>query len=60
VANLFGHWSGYRKGKVQILDGSGSTKLPTGFVVDSLAEAREMPKHNFTEVTDRHFSLGAH
>lgn len=32
-----------------------------GFVVDYLAEAlREMRKHNFTEVTDRHFSLGAH
>lgn len=32
-----------------------------GFVVDYLAEAlREMRKHNFTEVTDRYFSLGAH
>ncbi len=32
-----------------------------GFVVDYLAEAlREMRKHNFTEVLDRHFSLGAH
>ncbi|WP_437305645.1 protease Lon-related BREX system protein BrxL [Sorangium sp. So ce388] len=32
-----------------------------GFVVDYLAEAlREMRKHNFTEVVDRHFSLGAH
>ncbi|WP_437978277.1 protease Lon-related BREX system protein BrxL [Sorangium sp. So ce295] len=32
-----------------------------GFVVDFLAEAlREMRKHNFTEVLDRHFSLGAH
>lgn len=32
-----------------------------GFVVDYLAEAlREMRKHNFTEVIDRHFSLGAH
>jgi len=32
-----------------------------GFVVDYLAEAlREMRKHNFTEVIDRHFSLGSH
>jgi ATP-dependent Lon protease len=32
-----------------------------GFVVDYLAEAlREMRKHNFTEILDRHFSLGAH
>jgi ATP-dependent Lon protease len=32
-----------------------------GFVVDYLAEAlREMRKQNFTEVIDRHFSLGAH
>lgn len=32
-----------------------------GFVVDYLAEAlREMRKHNFTEVIDRYFSLGAH
>ena len=32
-----------------------------GFVVDYLAEAlREMRKHNFTEVIDRHFALGAH
>jgi ATP-dependent Lon protease len=32
-----------------------------GFVVDYLAEAlREMRKHNFTEIVDRHFSLGAH
>lgn len=32
-----------------------------GFVVDYLAEAlRETRKHNFTEVIDRHFSLGAH
>jgi ATP-dependent Lon protease len=32
-----------------------------GFVVDYLAEAlREMRKHNFTEITDRHFSMGAH
>src|SRR5438874_2507913 len=32
-----------------------------GFVVDYLAEAlREMRKHNFTEITDRHFSLGSH
>jgi hypothetical protein len=30
-------------------------------VVDYLAEAlREMRKHNFTEVIDRHFSMGAH
>src|SRR5450759_1703337 len=32
-----------------------------GFVVDYLAEAlREMRKHNFTEIIDRAFSLGAH
>ena len=32
-----------------------------GFVVDYLAEAlRELRKHNFTEVTDRHFSFGGH
>jgi ATP-dependent Lon protease len=32
-----------------------------GFVVDYLAEAlRELRKHNFTEIPDRHFSLGAH
>jgi ATP-dependent Lon protease len=32
-----------------------------GFVVDFLAEAlRELRKHNFTEVIDRHFSMGAH
>src|SRR5437660_4367259 len=32
-----------------------------GFVVDYLAEAlREMRKHNFTEIIDRSFSLGAH
>ncbi len=32
-----------------------------GFVVDYLAEAlRELRKHNFTEVLDRHFSLGSH
>jgi ATP-dependent Lon protease len=32
-----------------------------GFVVDYLAEAlREMRKHNFTEIIDRHFSLGPH
>src|SRR5262249_39704653 len=32
-----------------------------GFVVDYLAEAlREMRKHNFTEIIDRHFSLGVH
>jgi len=32
-----------------------------GFVVDYVAEAlREMRKHNFTEIIDRHFSLGSH
>ncbi len=32
-----------------------------GFVVDYLAEAlRDLRKHNFTEVIDHHFSLGAH
>jgi len=32
-----------------------------GFVVDYLAEAlREMRKHNFTEIIDRDFSMGAH
>jgi ATP-dependent Lon protease len=32
-----------------------------GFVVDYLAEAlRDLRKHNFTEIIDRHFSLGAH
>jgi ATP-dependent Lon protease len=32
-----------------------------GFVVDYLAEAlRALRKHNFTEVTDKHFSLGSH
>jgi len=32
-----------------------------GFVVDYFAEAlRELRKHNFTEVLDRHFSLGSH
>lgn len=32
-----------------------------GFVVDYLAEAlRELRKHNYTEITDRHFSMGAH
>ena len=32
-----------------------------GFVVDYLAEAlRELRKHNYTEVIDHHFSLGAH
>jgi ATP-dependent Lon protease len=32
-----------------------------GFVVDYLAEAlRELRKHNFTEIIDRHFSLGHH
>ena len=32
-----------------------------GFVVDYLAEAlRDLRKHTFTEVLDRHFSLGSH
>src|SRR3954466_15367708 len=32
-----------------------------GFVVDYLAEAlRDMRKHNFTEIIDRHFSMGPH
>lgn len=32
-----------------------------GFVVDYLAEAlRDLRKHNFTEILDHHFSLGAH
>ena len=32
-----------------------------GFVVDYLAEAlRDMRKHNFTEIIDRYFSMGAH
>jgi ATP-dependent Lon protease len=32
-----------------------------GFVVDYLAEAlRELRKHNYTEMIDRHFSLGSH
>ncbi|MEJ5330224.1 MAG: protease Lon-related BREX system protein BrxL [Desulfobaccales bacterium] len=32
-----------------------------GFVVDYLAEAlRELRKHNFTELLDRHFSMGLH
>ena len=32
-----------------------------GFIVDYLAEAlRELRRHNFTEIIDRHFSLGAH
>ena len=32
-----------------------------GFVVDYLAEAlREMRKHNFTEISDRYFSMGPH
>jgi len=32
-----------------------------GFVVDYLAEAlRELRKYNYTEIIDRHFSLGAH
>jgi ATP-dependent Lon protease len=35
--------------------------LHYGFVVDYLAEAlRELRKHTFTEVLDRHFSLGSH
>lgn len=32
-----------------------------GFVVDYLAEAlRELRRHNFTEVTDRYFTMGSH
>ncbi len=32
-----------------------------GFVVDYLAEAlRELRRHNYTEVIDKHFSLGSH
>jgi ATP-dependent Lon protease len=32
-----------------------------GFVVDYLAEAlRELRRHNFTEISDRHFSMGPH
>ncbi len=32
-----------------------------GFVVDYLAEAlRELRRHNFTEIIDRHFSIGSH
>lgn len=32
-----------------------------GFVVDYLAEAlREMRRHHFTEIVDRHFALGSH
>ena len=32
-----------------------------GFVVDYLAEAlRDLRRHNFTEISDRHFSLGSH
>jgi ATP-dependent Lon protease len=32
-----------------------------GFVVDYLAEAlKELRRHNFTEIIDRHFSLGSH
>ncbi|WP_038976330.1 protease Lon-related BREX system protein BrxL [Bradyrhizobium japonicum] len=32
-----------------------------GFVVDYLAEAlRELRKHNFTEICDRHFTMGSH
>lgn len=32
-----------------------------GFVVDYLAEAlRELRRHNYTEMVDRHFSLGSH
>jgi len=31
-----------------------------GFVVDYLAEAlRELRRHNFTEITDRHFTMGS-
>jgi ATP-dependent Lon protease len=32
-----------------------------GFVVDYLAEAlRDLRRHNFTEIADRHFSMGSH
>lgn len=32
-----------------------------GFVVDYMAEAlRELRRHNFTEITDRHFAMGSH
>ena len=32
-----------------------------GFIVDYLAEAlRELRRHNYTEIIDRHFSLGSH
>lgn len=32
-----------------------------GFVVDYIAEAlRELRKHNFTEILDKHYSLGSH
>src|ERR1700730_3251255 len=32
-----------------------------GFVVDYLAEAlRELRRHNFTEIPDRHFTMGSH
>lgn len=32
-----------------------------GFVVDYMAEAlRELRRHNFTEITDRHFNMGSH
>ena len=32
-----------------------------GFVVDYLAEAlRDLRRHNFTEISDRHFGLGSH
>ncbi|WP_316158598.1 MULTISPECIES: protease Lon-related BREX system protein BrxL [unclassified Bradyrhizobium] len=32
-----------------------------GFVVDFLAEAlRELRRHNFTEICDRHFTMGSH
>lgn len=32
-----------------------------GFVVDYMAEAlRELRRHNFTEITDRHFTMGPH
>jgi len=32
-----------------------------GFVVDYMSEAlRELRRHNFTEITDRHFTMGSH
>jgi ATP-dependent Lon protease len=32
-----------------------------GFVVDYLAEAlRELRRHNFTEISDRYFTMGSH